>query len=75
MTTGSALTTYIMNNGLFVGIALIAFLVFKEVFITDNNKNEKIKKFNTIINITIVPLFLIFVIIVVYNAISVLSNL
>ncbi len=75
MTTGSALTTYIMNNGLFVGIALIAFLVFKEVFITDINKNEKIKKFNTIINITIVPLFLIFVIIVVYNAISVLSNL
>ena len=75
MTTGSALTTYIMNNGLFVGIALIAFLVFKEVFITDNNKNEKIKKFNTIINITIIPLFLIFVIIVVYNAISVLSNL
>jgi hypothetical protein len=75
MTTESALTTFIMNNGLFVGIALIAFLVFKEVFITDINKNEKIKKFNTIINITIIPLFLIFVIIVVYNAISVLSNL
>ena len=38
MTTESALTTYIMNNGLFVGIALIAFLVFKEVFITDNQQ-------------------------------------
>ena len=45
MTTGSALTTYIMNNGLFVGIALIAFLVINEVFSTDINKNEKIKTF------------------------------
>jgi hypothetical protein len=71
MTTGSAITTIIMNNGLLVGIALIAFLVLNEVFSTDINKNKKIKTF---INITIVPLFLIFFIIVIYNAITVLSN-
>jgi hypothetical protein len=71
MTDGSALTTYIMNNGLIVGIALIAFLVFNEVFSTNINKNKKIKLF---INITIVPLFLIFFIIVIFNAFSILSN-
>ena len=71
MTDGSAFTTYIMNNGLIVGIALIAFLVFNEVFSTNINKNKKIKLF---INITIVPLFLIFFIIVIFNAFSILSN-
>lgn len=71
MTDGSALTTYIMNNGLIIGIALIAFLVFNEVFSTNINKNKKIKLF---INITIVPLFLIFFIIVIFNAFSILSN-
>ncbi|MFZ0441128.1 MAG: hypothetical protein WAL81_00655 [Methanobacterium sp.] len=74
MTTGSALTTYIMNNGLFVGLALIAFLVINEVFSTDINKNEKIKTFITIIKISIIPLFLIFIIVVTYNALTVLSN-
>jgi hypothetical protein len=74
MTTGSALTTYIMNNGLFIGIALIAFLVINEVFSTDINKNEKIKTFITIIKISIIPLFLIFIIIVTYNALTILSN-
>ena len=71
MTTGSTLTTYILNNGLLVGIALIAFLVFNEVFSTNINKNKKIKMF---IIITIVPLFLIFFIIVIYNASTLLSN-
>ncbi|MFY9639041.1 MAG: hypothetical protein WAK14_09610 [Methanobacterium sp.] len=74
MTTGSALTTYIMNNGLFVGLALIAFLVINEVLSTDTNKNEKIKTFITIIKISIIPLFLIFIIVVTYNALTVLSN-
>ena len=74
MTTGSALTTYIMNNGLFVGLALIAFLVINEVLSTDINKNEKIKTFITIIKISIIPLFLIFIIVVTYNALTVLSN-
>ena len=43
MTTGSALTTYIMNNGLFVGIALIAFLVINEVFSMILIKMRKLK--------------------------------
>lgn len=71
MSDGITLTTYIMNNGLIVGITLIAFLVLNEVFSTNINKNKKIKIF---INITIIPLFLIFFVIVIFNAFSILSN-
>ena len=75
MATISALTTNIVNNGLIIGITLIAFLVLKEVFNEDINKNKKIQSFITAINITIIPLFIVFIIIVVYKANTVLSNL
>ena len=75
MTIGSALTTNIINNGLLIGIALLAFLVLKEIFTTDINKNKRIKRFITIINITLVPLIVIFLIIMAYNVNTALSNL
>ena len=71
MITVNALT----NNGLFIGIVLITFLVLKEVFSADINKNEKIRTFISIINIALIPLIVIFLIIVVYNVNSALSNL
>ncbi len=73
MTTISAIITNITNNGLIIGTVLIAFLVFKEVFSGDINKNKKIQSVMNVINITIVPLTLVFMIIVVYKAITVLS--
>ena len=73
MTTISTIITNITNNGLIIGTVLIAFLVFKEVFSGDINKNKKIQSVMNVINITIVPLTLVFMIIVVYKAITVLS--
>ncbi|WP_414468868.1 hypothetical protein [Methanobacterium sp. ACI-7] len=75
MVTINAITTDLINNYLIIGIALVAFLVLKEVFSADINKNKKIKSFITALNITIIPLFIIFMIIVVYKANMVLSNL
>jgi hypothetical protein len=73
MTTISAIITNITNNGLIIGTVLIAFLVFKEVFSEDINKNKKIQLVMNVINITIIPLTLVFMIIVIYKAITVLS--
>lgn len=75
MATINTITTNIINNGLIIGIALISFLVLKEVFSADINKNKKIQSFITAINITIIPLFIVFIIIVVHKANTVLSNL
>lgn len=75
MDTINTLITNIVNNGLIIGITLIAFLVLKEVFNEDINKNKKIQSFITAINITIIPLFIIFMIVVAYKANMVLSNL
>lgn len=75
MATINALITNIVNNGLIIGITLIAFLVLKEVFNEDINKNKKIQSLITAINITIIPLFIVFMIVVVYKANMVLSNL
>ncbi|MGF7119275.1 hypothetical protein [Methanobacterium oryzae] len=75
MDTINTLITNIVNNGLIIGITLIAFLVLKEVFNEDINKNEKIQSFITAINITIIPLFIVFMIVVAYKANMVLSNL
>ncbi len=75
MTILTAMTTSIINNGLTIGIVLIAFLVFKEVFNADQNKNEKTKSVISVINIAILPLFIIFMVVVADKAITVLSNL
>lgn len=75
MTTIDAITTQIINNYLIIGITLIGFLVLREVFNADTNKNKKIQSFITAINITIIPLFIVFMIVVAYKASVVLSNL
>lgn len=75
MATTSTITTNILNNGLIIGITLIAFLVIKEVSGAEKSKNKKIQSFINVINITIVPLFIIFMMIVIYKAITVLSTL
>jgi hypothetical protein len=75
MVTINTITTNIINNGLIIGIVLISFLVFKEVFSGDINENKKIQFVMNIINITIVPLTLVFMVIVAYKAITVLSTL
>jgi hypothetical protein len=75
MATVDSITIDIINNYLLIGIALISFLVLKEVFSADINKNKKIQLFITAINITIIPLFIIFMITVAYKANMVLSNL
>lgn len=69
------ITSDLINNGLIIGIVLIAFLVLKEVFSADMDKNEKTRSFVRVINFAIVPLFLIFIIFVVYKAMEVLSSL
>lgn len=74
MTILTAMTTNIINNGLTIGIALIAFLVLKEVSNADKNKNKKTHSFINVINIAIFPLFIVFMIVVADKAISVLSN-
>ena len=75
MTTIDTITTHIINNYLIIGITLIGFLVLREVFNADINKNKKIQSFITAINITIIPLFIVFMIVVAYKASVVLSNL
>lgn len=74
MTIVTAMASHIINNGLTIGITLIVFLVLKEVLNADN-ENKKTQSFINVINIVILPLFVIFMIAVADKAITVLSNL
>ncbi|MEN4017754.1 MAG: hypothetical protein PQ975_04250 [Methanobacterium sp.] len=75
MSALTEITTNIINNGLLLGIALVAFLVLKEVFGADADKNKEINSFIRFIDLIIVLLFIIFMIVVGYKAFTVLSNL
>lgn len=72
--TFDMITTNLIDNGLLIGILLITFLVLKEVFSVDIDKNKKMKSFVKVVNIAIVPLFILFITVVVYKAMEILSN-
>ena len=70
--TASALSTMdIINYSLIAVIALIIFLVLKEILSAGSDKNKRMKSFAKGSNIVIVPLVLIFAVIVAYKVMTV----
>ncbi len=64
--------THVMNYSIIAVIALISFLVFKEILSTESHKNRRLKSFVEGSNIAIVPLLMVFVSIIGYKVVTVI---
>ena len=71
-TTTMVAMTQVMTYSIIAVVALIAFLIFKEILNTESHKNEKIRTFVQGTNVAIVPLLVVFVSIVAYKVVAVI---
>lgn len=65
---------YLMDYTLIIGIALMVSIIIRELIITKVYQNKEIGSFMTIINALIIPLLILFTIIILYKASTVMHT-